>query len=70
MDFDFWSALELSWTVFQRLFLSKTIWFVWYFPHKNSSLNKFCCSKNIQVCRFSLLNALKKTVCLVLNHVL
>ena len=27
-------------------------------------------SKNIQVCRFSVLNALKRTVCLVLNHVL
>ena len=31
---------------------------------------KFTDSKNIQVCRFSVLNALKRTVCLVLNHVL
>ena len=32
-----------------------------------------CCQQNpkcIQVCRFSVLNALKRTVCLVLNHVL
>ena len=27
-------------------------------------------SKNIQVCRFSVLKVLKRTVCLVLNHVL
>ena len=27
-------------------------------------------SQDIQVCRFSALNALKRTVCLVLNHVL
>ena len=27
-------------------------------------------SKNIQVCRFSVLHALRRTVCLVLNHVL
>ena len=27
-------------------------------------------SKNIQVCRFSVLNALKRTVCLAFNHIL
>ena len=42
-------------------------------PIFQSAIRKFTLlthSKNIQVCRFSVLNILKRTVCHVLNHVL
>ena len=64
---------------FNNLFevLKKFFWCSWGYDKyiimadvpKALNWNPIKHSKNIQVCRFSVLNALKRIVCLALNHI-